>query len=316
MNLKKRAKILQLAYGEMAPHALQTLSQHFKVCAIITPSLTDRSHRQPLPVEVTAKKLCIPIIRDSRLSTIEQAVKKYQPQAIVIASYDKIIPAKTLNLTKFINIHHGDLPRWRGRANINWAIILGKKYIGLTIHQAIPDLDAGAIYAQYRIPITDSDTVATIYAKINVTVKAKISTIVKKVLLGFQGRPQRGQPTYCVTRLPQDGLIDWHQKTIQIDRLIRALTKPYPGAFTYVNGKKLIIWIAETPQRPRRYVGRIPGRIALLHPDGVEVLTGDSSLILKTVNYAGYEGNARDFIATIKLSLGINWVELYEHCLR
>ena len=193
---------------------------------------------------------------------------------------------------------------------------MGKKYIGLTIHQAIPDLDAGAIYAQYRIPITDSDTVATIYAKINVTVKAKISTIVKKVLLGFQGRPQRGQPTYCVTRLPQDGLIDWHQKTIQIDRLIRALTKPYPGAFTYVNGKKLIIWIAETPQRPRRYVGRIPGRIALLHPGGVEVLTGDSSLILKTVNYAGYEGNARDFIATIKLSLGINWVELYEHCLR
>lgn len=318
-KVSKVSKVMQLAYGQMAPFALKALIQSFKVAAIITPPAGKnlyRSHRV-LPVETLAHQHRIPIIKSDKFSDLEAALTKYQPQAILIASYHKVIPASILGLSKFINIHHGDLPRWRGRANVNWAIILGKKFIGLTFHEAIPDLDAGAIYAQFKIPITDRDTVKTVYDKINRYVQKYSTPVVKKVLQGYAGRPQRGQPTYCITRLPEDGLIDWSQSTLAIDRLVRALTHPYPGAFTYFNGKKLIVWKTVIPRQSRRYVGRIPGRIALIHKNlGVEVLTGDSSIIITSVTYGQKQGNATDFIKSVNASLGINWVELYERSLR
>lgn len=312
-------KVLQLAYGQMAPFALESLLSSFKVTAIITPPAGKNLYRpqKNLAVETLARQHHIPIIKSDKFSDLETAINKYQPQAVLIASYHKVIPASILGLSKFINIHHGDLPRWRGRANVNWAIILGKKFIGLTYHEAIPDLDAGAIYAQLKIPIIDRDTVKTVYDKINRYVQKYSAPVIKKVLQSYAGRPQRGQPTYCITRLPEDGLIDWSQSTVTIDRLVRALTHPYPGAFTYFNGKKLTVWKTVIPRQPRRYVGRIPGRIALIHKNlGVEVLTGNSSIILTSVTYGHQSGNATDFIKSVNASLGINWVEAYEHSLR
>lgn len=317
--MSRKSKVVQLAYGEMAPFALRALLQSFKVSAIITPPTGRDLYRSQvtLPVEKIARQHRIPIIKSDKFADLEQVIIKYQPQAVIIASYNQIIPDRILGLSRFINLHHGDLPRWRGRANINWAIILGKKFIGLTFHQAVPNLDAGPIYAQFKIPITDKDTVKTVYDKINATVEKHLISVVNKVLTGYQGRPQRGHPTYCVTRLPEDGLIDWTKTTVEIDRLIRALTQPYPGAFTYLNGKKLVVWQAVIPKHPRRYVGRIPGRVALIHKGlGVEVLTGDSSVILTSVTYGKKTGLASDFIKTIKTSLGINLVEVYERLLR
>lgn len=314
-----KLKLLQLAYGDMAPLALKTLLSSFEVAAIITPPPGENLYRREaiLPVEKLAHKHKIRIIRSDKFTDLEQAVTKYRPQAVVIASYNQIIPDRILRLTKFINLHHGDLPRWRGRANVNWAIILGKKFIGLTFHQAAPDLDAGPIYAQFRIPITNQDTVKTVYDKINATIERHLVPVVNKVLRGFKGRPQRGQPTYCVTRLPEDGLIDWTKKTIEINRLVRALTHPYPGAFTYFNGKKLTVWETVIPRQPRRYIGRIPGRIALIHKNlGVEVITGDSSIIITSTSYGKKQDSAANFIKSVNASLGINWVDLYERSLR
>lgn len=317
--MSKVSKVMQLAYGQMAPFALKALIQSFKVAAIITPPDGKNLYRsnRVLPVETLARQRRIPIIKSDKFSDLEVALTKYQPQAVLIASYHKVIPSSILGLSKFINIHHGDLPRWRGRANVNWAIILGKKFIGLSFHEAIPDLDAGAIYAQFKIPITSHNTVSTVYDKINHTVQTRTASIINKVLSGFKGRPQRGSPTYCITRLPEDGLIDWTKKTIEINRLVRALTHPYPGAFTYFNAKKLTLWEAVIPRQPRRYIGRIPGRIALIHKNlGVEVLTGDSSIIITSVSYGKKQGNAANFIKSVNASLGINWVDLYERSLR
>lgn len=312
-------KVIQLAYGQMAPFALKSLLQLFKVMAIVTPPAGKSLYRSEhvLPVETLAHQHHIPIIKSDKFFDLEAALKKYRPQAVLIASYHKIIPAAILKLSRFINIHHGDLPRWRGRANVNWAIILGKKFIGLTFHEAIPDLDAGAIYAQFKIPITDKDTVKTVYSKINHYVQARAVLVVTKVLRGYRGRVQLGQPTYCITRLPEDGLIDWTKKTIEINRLVRALTHPYPGAFTYFNDKKLTVWETIIPKNPRRYVGRIPGRLALIHKNlGVEVLTGDSSIIITSVSYGKKQGNAANFIKSVNASLGINWLDIYERSLR
>ena len=107
--------------------------------------------------------------------------------------------------------------------------------------------------------------------------------------------------------MPQDGLIDWQKTSLEIDRLIRAVTKPYPGAFTFFEGKRMIVWTGKIPKNPRIFEGRIPGRVVGLYPDGVEVLSGDSSIIIKNINYENQEKNARDVIKSVKKTLDFPW---------
>lgn len=298
-----------LAYGNTAPHALKGLVKNFSVPWIITSPQTEGVS---LPVEQLAKEHKIPIHKTNSNKQIHELVVKTSPDAVVISSYNKILEQELLSSSTFINIHHGDLPRFRGRANSNWAIILGRSEIGLTFHEAIADLDAGLIYAQYIVPIEKKDTVKTVYDKFNKIIEEDLGMIVRKVLDGYKGEKQRGEATYCCTRLSEDGYIDWHQTSEQIYNNIRALTKPFPGAFTYYDGKKLTIWESEIPSHPKNYEGRIPGRIVAIYKNGVEVLTKDSSIILKEISYEGKDCNASSIINTVKKSLGISMVELYE----
>lgn len=318
MNPLKSPSVLLLAYGEMGPFAYRSLRKHFNITAVITPlSPSDLETSPELIVKNLAKKDQVKILQTNSNSEIESFIRKKKPQALVICSYNKILPASLLSLTRCINVHHGDLPRFRGRANLNWALINGNKHVGLTIHEAIPDLDAGNIYSQYRIFISKTETIKTLYGKIDSLVEKSLGLVVKRVLQGFKGKPQKGKGTYCCTRLPEDGYIDWKKSSAEIDRLIRGLTKPYPGAFTYFKGKKMIIWSAEILKHSRIYEGRIPGRIALIHKNnGVEVLTGNSSILIKKVTYNNKVDDASHFITSVKTTLGINFIELYEHMVK
>lgn len=302
------------AYGESSYSALKSLLNQFKVLWIITsPKDTKDDDKNLLSVELLAKKSGIKIIRTNTKKNIAEIIAKKIPDAVVISTYNKILGSDILKFTKFINIHHGDLPRFRGRASINWALINDRKEIGLTFHQATTDLDAGNIYAQYIVRITDIDTVKTIYDKFNDLIEQHTAKIVEKVIKGFKGKKQKGRLTYCCTRLPEDGYIQWDKTSREIYNLVRALTYPYPGAFTYFEGKKLYIWSCEIPPNPKSYEGRIPGRIIGIHKGyGVEVLTKDSSIIIKDVTYNGKNLKASEVIASVKTSLGINIVQLYE----
>lgn len=301
------------AYGEMGPAALKALISSYQVLWIIIPPRDYGNLQDSSQVESIAEENGIKMVETNSNAEIYDLVSKETPEAVIIASYNKILSQKILKMTRFINIHHGDLPRFRGRANINWAIIIGRDEIGLTFHEAIPDLDAGNIYAQYKIPITQDDTVSTVYDKVNKIIELNLCAIIKKVIKGYRGKKQSGKPTYCCTRLPEDGLINWQSSTKEIFNLIRALTKPYPGAFTYFNGKKLIIWDSEVPKNPKIYEGRIPGRVIEIHKDyGVEVLTGDSSIIIKNINYGKEDLNSAKIIKSVKQTLGINLAKLYE----
>jgi len=311
MNMKT---VGLFGYGETASAALKSLIQQFEVLWIITsPKDTKDGEWDLSPVELLAKKSGIKIFRTNTKKNIAEILAKKIPDVVVISTYNKILSSDILKSTKFINIHHGDLPRFRGRANINWALINDRKEIGLTFHQATVDLDAGNIYAQYIVSITDNDTVKTIYDKFNTLIEKQTAEIVKKVIKGFKGKKQKGRPTYCCTRLPEDGYIEWNKTSREIYNLVRALTHPYPGAFTYFEKKKLYVWNCEIPPNPKPYEGRIPGRIIEIHKGhGVEVLTKDSSIIIKEVTYNGKNINASSLITSVKTSLGINIAKLYE----
>ncbi len=310
-----KKKILLLGYGQMAETALRSLLRKFFVVGVVTPAIDSSLYRltEILPVENLAAKEKIPIYQNNSLSEIKKIIAKFRPDGVVIASYNKVLPKDILTLSKLINVHHGDLPRWRGRANLNWAIITGRSEVGITIHDASINLDSGNIYAQYMIVISARETIKTIYDKVNTVLDKYLAEVVEKVLNGYKGYPQKGKATYCCTRLPEDGLIDWNCSTLEIDRLIRALTHPFPGAFSYLDGSKITIWDAEVLKKPLLYEGRIPGRVIAIHPGiGVEVLTGDRSIIIKNISYKGRVIMADEVIRSVKKTLGINFSVEYD----
>jgi len=305
--------ILQMAYGEMAYPVLDGLSSdpRFTVLAIVTPEAGDFLYRadENLPQEILAKDRGIEIIRTGGLKTQHDEIARVGADAVVIASFNKIIPADTLGLTRFTNIHLGELPRQRGRANVNWAMINQEPYICVSIHEAVPELDAGDIIHQFNVPIGADDGVGAVYERINATLGRELPDIYFDYLSGkTTPNPQDGAgATYYGTRLPQDGLIDWRHDRQSIATLIRALGKPYRGAYTYFDGKKLTIWNARIEDDARVFEGGVPGRIASHKKGtGVEVLTGDGPLLLTDVETDAFQGDPAAIIRSSRVTLGLN----------
>jgi methionyl-tRNA formyltransferase len=308
-----RPKIIQLAYGEAALAGYLSLREYFEHLAIIVPpgknSLT--------PVEEAANKDGVDIKRVSSIASVISLIEERVPDLVVVCSFDRVLPEKLLKVIPFFNVHYAPLPRYRGRATVNWAIINGEKTFAACIHRIVPDLDAGDVFFKGEIIIEERDRIRDVYDKLNDVIRKNLGCI---VLEAYQGKisPVRLDdnivPTYCCTRLPEDGCIDWHKSTAEVDRLIRAVGHPFPGAFTYLNGKKMFIWKARPVPNPQIYEGRVPGRIVnVIRGKGVEVLTGDGVLLIENVEIedAGVH-IASDLIKSVKITLGFSVVEVQE----
>ena len=221
-------KLVQFAYGGMGNSVLSTLIEdtRFHVSGVILPTEEPELcwHSKLLPQEIRAEEQGIKILRSNKLADIHDFIKKISPDIVVIASFNKILPPEILDLSDFVNIHHGDLPEGRGRAGVNWTIINGAPNVKISIHIAVPELDAGPILRRIIVSIEPGDSSACIYKKIN----GHLSHLLPDVLSDFKsGRlqpyPQDERPaTYNCTRLPEDGLIDWSSSRDNIINLINA----------------------------------------------------------------------------------------------
>jgi methionyl-tRNA formyltransferase len=166
-------------------------------------------------------------------------------------------------------MHGSLLPRYRGRACVNWAIIHGEAETGATLHWMTARPDEGDIVDQERVPITESDTALDVMLKVAEAAGKMLARSLPLIEAGKAPRiPQdHSQATYFGRRRPEDGLIDWSAPARNICNLVRAVTHPYPGAFTFLDGKKVFIWKAtpldeETGVAPGRVVSREPLVIA------------------------------------------------------
>jgi methionyl-tRNA formyltransferase len=266
------------------------------------------------PVVSFAQQAGIPIFSDTSQPQIKSLILKFQPDCVVVSSYNRILPPEVIELSTFVNVHYSPLPQYRGRANVNWAMINDEPYAGITIHRMTPELDGGNILFQQLIPIHLDDTVADIYNKLNEIQREHLGETIIKVLNGYEGVTQNhAEASYGCARLPEDGEINWSDSTRNIDCFIRALVSPFPGAYTYFQGEKLIIWQAQPLNNPPSYIGRIPGRvIGRSKSEGyVDVLTGDSVLRIWEVQFPGQEKTAAaNVIKSTKSTLGLQMSDL------
>src|SRR3990172_1264539 len=236
--------------------------------------------------------------------------EKLKPDYIFAIKWRTMVPQWVIDLSRhgLIIFHASLLPKYRGFAPINWVIINSEEETGVTMFYAAEEVDAGDIIDQREIPILDTDDAATLDAKITEMVEQMLMENLPRLADGTAPRiPQdHSQATYAIWRSPENGRIDWSQPTRTILNLIRGLTYPYPGAFTFLDSRKLIIWSAEIEPAQRRYVGNIPGKVEQIIPGvGVNVLTQDGIICIKYVQLEGDERrNASEIIKRLKTKLG------------
>ncbi len=196
-----------------------------------------------------AKKHDIPVYMPESLKGEKwvSVIRNLKPDVIFSFYYRKMIPNSILEIPRVgaFNLHGSLLPQYRGRCPVNWVIIAGEAKTGVTLHYMVEKPDAGDIVAQKEVSIEFDDDVLSVYRKLVRAAKELMLDVLPKIKAGtFERLVQTGPSSYFGGRRPEDGLIDWKQDAVAIYNLTRAVTHPYPGAFTYLDGRKLFIWKA------------------------------------------------------------------------
>jgi methionyl-tRNA formyltransferase len=174
-------------------------------------------------------------------------IRSLSPDIIFSFYYRNMIPVEVLRIPLIgaFNLHGSLLPKFRGRCPVNWVLIEGEKETGLTLHYMLEKPDAGDMIAQKAIEITFEDTAYTLFLKMALEARVLMKEVLPKFQDGtFERVAQAGRSSYFGGRKPEDGLISWEKNARSIYNLVRATTHPYPGAFTYLAGRKLFIWKA------------------------------------------------------------------------
>ncbi len=286
---------------EFAVPSLQALIATQEVVGVVTqpdrPAGRGRQLR-PSPVKVAAEAAGIPVYQPKSLRKEETAVplQAWQPDIIVVAAFGQILRPHVLNLPPLgcVNVHASLLPRWRGAAPIQHALLAGDRQTGITLMQMDVGLDTGGIFVQEAVPITDQDTAETLHNQLAELGGRMLREHLDDIVNGrLQPTPQDDTvSTYAPMINKEDGQIDWTKTAVELDRHIRAMT-PWPGAYTTWNGQHLKIMAAQVSHHTTP-TGQ-PGLVRQLETP--VVLTSKGSLALQTVQLAGKKAvNIADFL--------------------
>ncbi len=258
-------------------------SKKFEIIGIILPK-KNSVYTTNININKINKK--IKILNSDNKKNIHKFIKKLKPDIVVISTFNKILSSKTLNLSNFINIHHGKLPKQKGRASINWAIIMGRNNIYLTIHEVNEELDGGKIIKQIKFVISKKDNYITLQNKINTYLYLNFSKILETYLKNKirLKKNSKSKETWNCSRNPEDGMINFYNKRKEIINLIRGTTNRNFGAFCFLKNKK--ISILDAKKSSRKFEGIIPGRITRINPNGsVECLCSDGAIVISKIQY-------------------------------
>jgi methionyl-tRNA formyltransferase len=281
-------RILFMGTAELACPCLEAVAKApgHEVVAVVTQPDRPRGRDlkpAPPPVKVTAEPLGLPVQQPLKIrepATID-ALRAAQPDLIIVAAYGQILPKAVLEIPPrgCVNVHASLLPRWRGAAPIQYAILHGDRETGVTTIFMDEHMDTGDIILQRAEPIQSDDTGATLHGRL---AKLGATLLVETVQLLSSDRAPRvkqdeANATYAKKLTKDDGRIDWTQPAVHVERQIRAFD-PWPGAYTFLGDTMLKIWKAEVIAQEGRVSGQFTGDL---------VATGAGALRLLEVQPAG-----------------------------
>jgi methionyl-tRNA formyltransferase len=208
-------------------------------------------------------------------------IRDLQPDLAFSFYYRRLLQPALLQIPRLgaINVHGSLLPKYRGRAPINWALVHGETVTGVTLHYMDQWADHGDIIAQRAVPISVEDTALTLSRKLTVAARGVVGDTYPLIASGRAPRlPQdHAAATRFGRRRPADGLIDWGSSAWRIYNLVRAVAHPFPGAFTHWGRRRVFVWEARPP-RDRRHAGT-PGHVLGVNASrSLDVAAGDGVL--------------------------------------
>jgi methionyl-tRNA formyltransferase len=308
-------RIVFMGAPELACASLQALvaCPAFQVVGVVTQPDRPKGRDlklQPTPVKELALREHLPILQPekARNEAFLAELHAWAPELIAVAAYGQILPKAILDMPRFgcLNVHTSLLPRYRGPAPIQWAIINGDAETGVTIMKIAPALDTGDVLAQESTPIGPEDNSAILHDRLaKIGAELLVRSIPDYITGNLVPRPQPPEgATYAPKISKQDGRVDWQQPARAIWNRVRGLM-PWPGAYTHLPGSPqphtLKIWQAEVLSSQGS-----PGEVLQADKNGVVVACGEGALrILSLQREGGRRLKAQEFLAGHPLPPGM-----------
>ncbi len=297
----KSARCILFAYHEMGYACMEALMKMgAQIAALFTHRDDSREEIWWRSCAELAAQHGVPVHTEG-VEAVAARIGALKPSIIYSFSYRHLIPESVLELAPLgaYNLHPSLLPAYRGRAPVNWVLVNGERETGVTLHHMVARADAGDIVGQRAVAINDNDNALTLYRKLVPLGVELIEELHPKIVAGTAPRRKMdiSKGSYFGRRKPEDGRIDWRWPARRIFNLVRAVTHPYPGAFCFVGGRKLLIWEAKIGAE----TGTLgtPGRVVRETAGGaLEIAAGDGSVIVKVAQFeGGAEGIAREALS-------------------
>lgn len=284
---------MKIGYFGDGPWAVEALSkilqdQRLQVQFIVVRyKSTDPSLRQ-MAAECQLPVYAFKNINDAQTHEVLSA---HHCDLFVSMSFDQIFKKNLFQLPPLgtINCHAGELPRYRGRNVINWALINGEKHIGITVHAIDEGIDTGPIIEQVKVSLELEDDYASTLQKCYTACADVLHSALQKIQsdpAAARGRPQQGVGFYCVKRSAADEVLDWNWPSARVHNFVRGISPPAPGASTKYNDKTMRIWKACPVESAPEYIG-VPGSIVGLQAGSFLVKTGDSYIEILEWSFDG-----------------------------
>ncbi|MEI7283685.1 bifunctional UDP-4-amino-4-deoxy-L-arabinose formyltransferase/UDP-glucuronic acid oxidase ArnA [Pectobacterium carotovorum] len=282
-------KAIVFAYHDIGCVGLEALKlAGYEIQAVFTHSDAPGENHFYGSVAKAAAEMDVPVFapEDINHPLWVNRIRELAPDVIFSFYYRTLLSDDILQLPAFgaFNLHGSLLPRYRGRAPVNWVLVNGETQTGVTLHKMVSRADAGDIVAQSVVAIDEEDTALTLHGKCRTAAAALLAQqlpLIRSREITLT-RQDESRASYFGRRTAADGLIDWHKSAREINNLIRAVTEPYPGAFTFLGERKVTIWHARVVKDK---IGGEPGAIISTSPlvvscgeDALEIVSGQSEV--------------------------------------
>lgn len=272
-----------LAYHNVGCRGLEALLRHgFEVAAVFTHPDDPQENTFFDSVAELAARHGIPVFAPPNINhpLWVRKIAALKPDILFSFYYRNLVKPDILNLPPAgcLNLHGSLLPAYRGRCPVNWVLVHGEKETGVSLHYMTPRPDDGDLVGQRRVPISDEDTAYTLHGKSTQAAVALLDEVLPLVHAGKAPRvPQdHTKASYFGGRRPADGEIKWDQEASAVRNLVRAVTRPYPGAFSHLGDRKCLFWsVTVVPGRTDKPAGTILGTAPLVIACGKEAVRVD-----------------------------------------
>ena len=287
-------RIVYMGTPDFAVPPLKAMAQAgYEITAVVTQPDKPKGRGkslQPTPVKEEAIRLGLTVYQPQKVREPEfvEMLRGLQPDIIVVAAFGQIIPKEILDMPMFgcVNIHASLLPKYRGAAPIQQAVIDGEKESGVTIMRMGTGLDTGDMIAKVVVPLAEEETGGSLFDKV---AEAGANVLGKTLPDIFEGRavyekqPEESPTPYAGMITKEMGRMDFSKSAAELERLVRGLN-PWPSAFTFLNGKTLKVWKSAVMQE---VINAAPGTIVGSGKEGIRVACGEGVLLLTEVQLEG-----------------------------